>query len=125
PAPLAQAVDVTQIFLMLIAIDVIIGPILGFIVYKEGKKTLKMDLSVIIILQLIALGFGVHSIEQGRPAWIAYNVDRFELIRKNEIMDEHIEKAPPQYQQPSWFKPQYVGVEFAQDTNTRNDDMFA
>jgi len=41
PAPLAKAVGVTQIFLMLIAIDVIIGPFLTLLVYKEGKKTLK------------------------------------------------------------------------------------
>lgn len=45
PTPLATAVGVTQIFLMMLAIDVTVGPILGFIVYKEGKKTLKMDLT--------------------------------------------------------------------------------
>ena len=70
PTPLATAVGVTQIFLMMLAIDVTVGPILGFIVYKEGKKTLKMDLTVIILLQLSALGYGIYSIEQGRPVWI-------------------------------------------------------
>jgi hypothetical protein len=30
----------------------------------------------------------------------------------------------PQYQQTSWLKPQYVGVELAKDSQTRNDDMF-
>lgn len=30
----------------------------------------------------------------------------------------------PQLQKPSWFKPQYVGVELAKDIQTRNDDMF-
>ena len=52
PTPLATAVGVTQIFLMMLAIDVTVGPILGFIVYKEGKKTLKMDLTVIILLSI-------------------------------------------------------------------------
>lgn len=125
PSPLAQAVGVTHIFLMLLAIDVIIGPILGFIVYKAGKKTLKMDLTVIILLQIAALGFGIYSIEQGRPAWIAYTIDRFELIRKNEVFEYNITKALPQYQHVSWFKPQFVGVEFAKDSETRSDDMFA
>ena len=50
PSPLAKAVGVTHIFLMMLAIDVIVGPVLGFIVYKEGKKTLKFDLSVIILI---------------------------------------------------------------------------
>ncbi|NAR62637.1 type IV pilin accessory protein [Acinetobacter haemolyticus] len=125
PMPLAEAVGVTDIFLMLLVIDVIVGPMLGWVVYKEGKKTLKMDLSIIILLQLAALLYGIYSIGQGRPAWLAYNVDRFEVVRNNEIIEDHIAQALPQYQQPSWFKPQYVGVEFAKDTKTRNDDMFA
>ncbi|MDH1689651.1 TfpX/TfpZ family type IV pilin accessory protein [Acinetobacter junii] len=125
PFPLAQAVGVTYIFLMMLVIDVIIGPLLGLLVYKQGKKTLKMDLSIIIILQLSALGYGIYSIERGRPVWLAYYVDRFQLIRNNEIVDKNIGEALPQYQNPSWFKPQYVGVEFAQDKQIRNDDMFA
>lgn len=38
PSPLATAVGVTHIFLMLLVIDVILGPLLGLLVYKEGKK---------------------------------------------------------------------------------------
>ncbi|QOW46980.1 MULTISPECIES: TfpX/TfpZ family type IV pilin accessory protein [Acinetobacter] len=125
PSPLASAVGVTHIFLMLLVIDVILGPLLGLLVYKEGKKTLKFDLSVIILIQIVALCYGVFSIEQGRPAWLVYNVDRFELVRKNELVDTNIQQAQPQFQKPSWFKPQYVAAEFAKDTQQRNDEMFA
>lgn len=125
PSPLATAVGVTHIFLMLLVIDVILGPLLGLLVYKEGKKTLKFDLSVIILIQIAALCYGVFSIEQGRPAWLVYNVDRFELVRKNELVDTNIQQAQQQFQQPSWFKPQYVATEFAKDTQQRNDEMFA
>ncbi|MEG1485591.1 MAG: TfpX/TfpZ family type IV pilin accessory protein [Bacteroidales bacterium] len=125
PSPLAKAVGVTHIFLMLLVIDVVIGPILGLLVYKEGKKSLKFDLTVIILLQLSALCYGIYSIEQGRPAWLVYYADRFELVRKNEIIQDNIAKALPQYQQSSWFKPQYVAVEFSKNTEQRNNDMFA
>ena len=125
PSPLATAVGVTQIFLMILVIDVIVGPILGLLVYKEGKKSLKFDLTVIILLQLSALFYGIYSIEQGRPAWIVFNVDRFELIRKNEIVDQNVNHAQPQFQQPSWLKPQFVAMEFAKNIEQRNNDMFA
>lgn len=125
PSPLTTAVGVTHIFLMLLVIDVILGPLLGLLVYKEGKKTLKFDLTVIILIQITALCYGVFSIEQGRPVWLVYNVDRFELVRKNELVDSNIQRPQPQFQQPSWFKPQYVATKFAKDTQQRNDEMFA
>ncbi len=125
PDPIAQAVGVTNILLMLLFIDVIIGPFLGLLVYKENKKTLKMDLSVIIVLQLSALGYGVYTIEKARPIWIAYYVDQFQLIKKNEIFLENIHHALPEYQHIPWLKPQFVGVEFAKDKQTRSDDMLA
>ncbi|EOR10169.1 TfpX/TfpZ family type IV pilin accessory protein [Acinetobacter genomosp. 15BJ] len=124
PDPLAQAVGVTHIFLMMLAIDVVVGPLLGLLVYKEGKKNLTMDLSIIILIQLSALSYGVYSIAQGRPVWLAYNVDRFELVRNNEILTEHIAQALPRYQKPSW-QPQFVGVEFAKDKDVRSKEMFA
>lgn len=125
PSPLAKAIGVTHIFLMLLAIDIIIGPVLGFIVYKEGKKSLKMDLGIIILIQLAALSYGIYSIFEGRPVWLAYNVDRFELVRNNEIVERNIADALPQFKQPSMLKPQYAAVELAKDIKQRNSDMFA
>lgn len=124
PSPLAKATDVTHIFLMLLAIDVILGPILGFVVYKEKKRTLKFDLAVIFLLQLSALGYGLFSISQARPVWIAYNVDRFELIRANDIIADKLEKAYPQYQTVSWFKPKFVGVQISENIEEKNQNMF-
>lgn len=124
PQPLAQAVGVTHIFLMMVAIDVVLGPILGFFVYKEGKKTLKFDLSVIILIQLSALGYGLYSIAQGRPVWLVYNVDRFELVRNNEIIDTNIQKVQAQFRNPSWFKPKFAAVQIAKNSEERSKNMF-
>lgn len=124
PSPLASAVGVTHIFLMLLAIDVILGPILGLLVYKEGKKTLKFDLGVIITIQIVALCYGVFSIEQGRPAWLVFHADRFELVRKNDIILENIDKAQPQFQQISWTGPQFATVKLAVSPQQRQNDMF-
>ena len=124
PSPLASAVGFTHIFLMLLVIDVILGPLLGLLVYKEGKKTLKFDLSVIILIQIAALCYGVFSIEQGRPAWLVFHVDRFELVRKNDLILENIDQAQPQFQQVSWTGPQFVAVKLAVSPQQRQNDMF-
>ncbi|NCI78003.1 TfpX/TfpZ family type IV pilin accessory protein [Acinetobacter kanungonis] len=125
PAPLAKAVGVTYIFLMLIIVDILVGPILGLIVYKKGKKSLKFDLMVIVLIQFSALSYGIYSIAQGRPVWLVYAVDRFEVVRNNEIFDKNIQQAQIQFQNPSWFKPEYVAVQFAKDSKQRSEDMFA
>ena len=124
PSPLATAVGVTHIFLMMLAIDVIVGPLLGLLVYKEGKKTLKFDLGVIIALQISALGYGIYSIEQGRPAWLVFYADRFELIRKNDLLLENIDQAKKQFQQVSWAKSQFVTIKTITNTQQYQDDIF-
>lgn len=114
PSPLAQATGVTHIFLMLLAIDVTIGPILGFIVYKEGKKTLKFDLTVIILFQICAMCYGLYNISAGRPVWLVYNIDRFDLIRANDIEGNS----------NNWFGPQYKAIQISKDNEQRNKDLF-
>lgn len=124
PQPLAQAVGVTYIFLMMVAIDVILGPILFFFVYKEGKKKLKFDLAVIILIQLSALGYGLYSIAQGRPVWLVYNIDRFELVRNNEIIDTNTQKVQAQFMRPSWLNPKFAAVQIAKNNEERSKNMF-
>lgn len=124
PSPFATAVGVTHIFLMLLVIDVILGPLLGLLVYKEGKKTLKFDLSVIILIQISALCYGIYSIGQGRPLWIVYYVDGFELVRKNEMILGNIAQAAPQFQQVSWTGPQFAAVKLSVSPQQRQNDMF-
>ena len=124
PSSLATAVGVTKIFLMMLTIDVIVGPVLGLLVYKEGKKTLKFDLGVIIALQISALCYGLYSIEQGRPAWLVFYADRFELIRKNDLLLENIDQAKKQFQQVSWAKPQFVAIKTITNTQQHQDDIF-
>lgn len=125
PAPLAKATGVTYIVLLMIAIDVIVGPVLGFIVYKAHKKTLKFDLAVVILLQLAALSYGVYSLAEGRPVWMAFNGNRFELIRNNELVDtDNANKADNEYYHPSLLGPKYVAVKIAEDQLEREKNMF-
>lgn len=105
PSPLVQATGVGGLFLIMLSVDVVLGPALTFIVYKKNKKTLKMDLLVIVLIQLSALCYGMYSMYQGRPVWVAYTVDRFELVRANDIIG-----ANQEYPEP-WLGIKYISVE--------------
>lgn len=123
PSPLSKALDVTHIFWMLLFIDIILGPVLGFIVYNEKKKSLKFDLAIIIFIQIVALIFGLYSISQGRPGWIVYNGNKFELIRSNDLYIDENNKN--QKISTSWIGPEYVGVLPSADLKQRDDELFA
>lgn len=88
PTPFFKATNVSQIFVLILIVDLVLGPLLTFIVYKKNKKTIVMDLSVIALLQLSALIYGLYSVYEARPVWIAYVVDRFELVQANELIDD-------------------------------------
>lgn len=124
PAPLATAVGVTHIFLMMLVIDVILGPLLTLLVYKQGKKTLLFDLTVIVLLQISALGYGLWTISQGRPAWLVFNVDRFDVVRVNDIDNRSIEKAKEEYKVPSWFYPKWVAATSPKNIDENNQVTF-
>ena len=97
--------DVTgakKIFLMIVAIDVCLGPILTFIVFNKKKKELGRDLITIFLIQLCALTYGMYTIITARPVYVVFAVDRFELVQANEISktnltagsQEHFRKLP-------------------------------
>ena len=123
PAPLNRAVGVTHIFLMMLAIDMVFGPFFTWLVYKEGKKSLKFDLTVIILIQIVALVFGMYKIFDGRPAWIVFNVDRFELVKNNDIVIQDKNQVTKEFRQPDYLRPKFVATAFAKDADTRAEDM--
>ncbi|MEZ7501537.1 TfpX/TfpZ family type IV pilin accessory protein [Psychrobacter sp. Arc29] len=125
PAPLAKATGVTHIVLIMLATDVIVGPILGLIVYKAHKKSLKFDLMTIILLQISALSYGIYSLAEGRPVWMVFNSNRFELVRNNELLDVSVDsRVDNEYYHHSLLGPKYVAVKIAEDSSEREQNMF-
>lgn len=125
PQPLYQATGVIKIFLIMLGIDIILGPLLTFIVYQPKKRTLKFDLAVIVLIQLTAFSYGFYHVYDGRPAWIAYNIDRFDLVKNNEIDNRKLTDALPTYQKVSQSGARYVAAVIPTDNSEiRNEILF-
>lgn len=124
PAPLHQALGITHIFLLLLLIDVILGPLLTLLTYQVNKKTLVMDLAVIATLQLAALGYGLWTVAQGRPAWIVYNIDRFDVVTVVDIDPRQLHETKPHYRNAPWTGHRWVGATRPDDIEQRNDILF-
>lgn len=125
PAPLAQAVGVTVVFVIMLGIDMVLGPVLTLIVAKQGKKLLKLDLAVIIILQLAALVYGMYNIAMSRPVYIAFDTSRFEVVQANEIPKESLEQAEAPYSTLGWGTPKYVAVREVKNDEEKSARLFS
>lgn len=124
PSPLASATGVTSVFLILLGVDVVLGPLLTFLVAKEGKKSLRFDLSVIVVLQLAAFLYGMSVVAAGRPVWIVFSKDRFDLVQAYEVEQKNIGQAETQFQKAGWFGPKWVAARLPRDINELNDLIF-
>ena len=128
PSPLHTAVGVTNIFLMLLAIDIIIGPVITFIIFKPKKPSLKFDLTVIALLQLSALCYGMDTVFEGRPAFVVFNVDQYTVARAYEIDPASAEKAEKKGSESakiSWLQPKWVAAVASTDRKRRQEIMFS
>jgi len=85
PEPTFSIVGVLPIILMLIGVDLILGPLLTMIVYKHDKQGLKFDLSVIALVQIAALVYGSNTLYQEKPHYLVFAVDRLEFVAQSHI----------------------------------------
>lgn len=80
PKPFFVISGVSEPLKLLVLIDVIIGPLLTFIVYKKNKKYLKLDLLLIAIMQIAALSYGVYTIYGGKPSMLVMHNGQFHYL---------------------------------------------
>src|SRR5258708_5635933 len=61
--------DVSQVVLVMVGVDVVLGPTLTFIVAnrKKSRRELARDIGIIVAVQLCALTYGSASLWSGRP----------------------------------------------------------
>ena len=122
PSPLFKAVGGYELFLMLLAIDVILGPLLTLVVFKSGKKSLKFDLAFIGLVQAAALFFGVWTLLAGRPVYVAALGIRFDVIQASQVAQSDLDAARKSL--PLWG-PEWVGFKEAADLKERERILFS
>ena len=116
PWPLFEASGGNELVMILVGVDVVIGPLLTLIVFKSGKWGMKFDLVVIGILQFAALVYGSYIVFVARPAFIVYVKDRFETVAAAELEPENLAEARfEHYRKAPVWEPALVYADFPTD----------
>ncbi len=114
PDPFQTMVGGTELFVLVVGCDLALGPLMSLVVYNSRKtrRSLLIDYSIVGVIQIGALVYGVVVVAGSRPAYVAFNADRFEVVTAREIAGVELAAAhDPLYASLPWTGPRYVGIE--------------
>jgi len=112
PYPYREISGGRELFFLIVAVDVVMGPLLTFAVFnhQKGWAHLRRDLVFIVLLQLAALAYGLWTVAVARPVHLVFEYDRFRAIHAIELEDSELAKAPPSMRNLPWAGPTPIGL---------------
>ena len=93
PSPYFEAAGGKTLLMLIVGVDVILGPLMTFIVFNPAKRSLIYDLAAIVMMQIAALIYGVHVMASARPAFIVYLHGAFAVVAANEVVADEMADA--------------------------------
>ena len=113
PGPFRHLSGGVTLFLILAGVDIVLGPLLTAIVFSptKSRRALVIDLSVIVVLQACALGYGAWTMAAARPVWLAFEVDLFRVVAAIDVDEQTLADAPQALRTLSWSGPRLLATE--------------
>lgn len=123
PDPFQAMLGGTQFFLLISICDLVLGPLTSLVVYnsKKTRRALIFDYTVIGIVQLAAFIYGVISIAAARPVYVAFTVDRFEVVRAGELAEQDLLAAKEPYRTVPKFGLSLIAIQRPTSEKERSD----
>ncbi|MDO4777037.1 MAG: TfpX/TfpZ family type IV pilin accessory protein [Cardiobacteriaceae bacterium] len=122
PHPFRELMGSFNLFWLVMAVDVICGPALTFVLANPRKKRpeVLLDFSLVILIQISALLYGMYTVYTARPVALAYQVDRLRVLTQDEIRLEELPQARPEFRHLPRFGMLHVA---ARPRNAADDNM--
>jgi len=93
PQPYFSASGGWQGLQIIALVDVVLGPCLTFIIYQSTKprKELMMDVGLIVLIQLSALAYGIHTLHSQRPVALVFWENKFHTVPAQALSNQSID----------------------------------
>jgi hypothetical protein len=117
--------EVTEVVIVMVGVDVVVGPLLTFVIARDTKprRELKRDIAVIIAVQLCALIYGTTSLWSGRPLYYAFSPPVVQLVQAYDIsaQDAQIGRIQNPPLAPHWYSlPRWVWATLPEEVLERD-----
>jgi hypothetical protein len=113
PAPFHTMIGGTELFLLVVGCDLALGPLLSLVIYdsRKSRRELVIDYTIVGIIQISALVYGVYIVAGTRPVTVAFVKDRMEIVTARDIEDAELTAArDPRYASLPWTGPRLVNI---------------
>jgi hypothetical protein len=119
PYPYRETSGGRELFLIVITVDVILGPLITLTVFNRAKprSELVRDLAVVGLVQLAALAYGMWTVFVARPVYLVYEIDRFRVVHAIEVPGELLDQAPVDVNKMPLMGPTMLAVRTFKDAN--------
>lgn len=96
PYPYREISGGRELFLLVVLVDVILGPLITLAVFNRAKPwpELRRDLALVALIQLSALGYGLWTVFVARPVHLVFEYDRFRVVHAVDVPAELLAKTP-------------------------------
>lgn len=115
PGPYRDLSGGRDLFWIVIGVDVICGPLLTLVLFtpQKSKRELRLDLTLVGLLQLAALIYGLHAVMLARPVVLVFELDRFRVVSQAEVVESNLPRAPQALQSLSLTGPKTIATKVA------------
>ena len=115
--------DVTKVIVVMVCVDVVLGPTLTLIIanQKKSRRELTRDIGIIVIVQLCALTYGSVQLWNGRPLYYAFSENVLQLVQAYDVSAREADLGRQQTPAfaPHWYSlPRWVWAPLPNDTET-------
>lgn len=117
-------VGAANIALIMVVVDLGLGPVATLVIAnpKKPRTEFRRDLALIVLVQLLALGYGTLTLWGGRPLFYTFSSDRLELVPASAIDDEQLDLARasnPAFVPGLFDRPRWVWAPLPEDEASR------
>jgi hypothetical protein len=104
PTPFREISGGRELFFLVVAVDVVLGPLITLAVFDRRKpwRELRRDLAIVVLMQLGALGYGLHTVFLARPVVLALETDRLRVVTAADLQEADLSAAPPEWRRLPW-----------------------
>jgi hypothetical protein len=116
--------DMPAVLAIMVGVDVVLGPLLTFIIADPAKarRVLARDVGCIVLVQLIAFTYGTITLWNGRPLYYAFSVNCLSVVQAQDLQPDGERNALGSALAPHWDSlPRWIWAPLPNDSAEANN----